>query len=75
MPSERRPELQNRGQTIRAGTQLWRYYCGTIEACASPESVMITLAATGFVNVRRHVGIGICAVHLVDKPVSIKGVA
>jgi demethylmenaquinone methyltransferase/2-methoxy-6-polyprenyl-1,4-benzoquinol methylase len=54
---------------------LWRYYCDTIEACASPESVMITLAATGFVNVRRHVDIGICAVYLADKPVSIKGVA
>lgn len=50
-------------------SQLWRYYWDTIEACASPESVMKTLAAAGFANVRRHVDIGICSVYLADKPV------
>lgn len=49
-------------------SQLWRYYWDTIEACASPESVMSTLAAAGFTNVRRHVDIGICSVYLADKP-------
>lgn len=50
-------------------SQLWRYYWDTIEACASPESVMNTLTAAGFVNVRRHVDIGICSVYLADKAV------
>jgi demethylmenaquinone methyltransferase/2-methoxy-6-polyprenyl-1,4-benzoquinol methylase len=50
-------------------SQLWRYYWDTIEACASPESVMNTLTAAGFINVRRHVDIGICSVYLADKPV------
>jgi demethylmenaquinone methyltransferase/2-methoxy-6-polyprenyl-1,4-benzoquinol methylase len=48
--------------------QLWRYYWDTIEACASPESVMATLSAAGFVNVKRHIDIGICSVYLADKP-------
>ena len=49
-------------------SQLWRYYWDTIEACAPPESVMKTLTAAGFDNVRRHVDIGICSVYLADKP-------
>lgn len=49
-------------------SQLWRYYWDTIEACAAPESVMNTLTAAGFANVRRHVDIGICSVYLADKP-------
>ena len=49
-------------------SQLWRYYWDTIEACAPPESVMKTLTAAGFVNVRRHIDIGICSVYLGDKP-------
>jgi demethylmenaquinone methyltransferase/2-methoxy-6-polyprenyl-1,4-benzoquinol methylase len=49
-------------------SQLWRYYWDTIEACASPESVMNTLTAAGFANVRRHVDIGICSVYLAEKP-------
>lgn len=48
--------------------QLWRYYWDTIEACAAPENVMATLSAAGFVNVKRHVDIGICSVYLADKP-------
>lgn len=50
-------------------SQLWRYYWNTIEACAAPEGVMATLAAAGFVNVQRHIDIGICSVYLADKPV------
>jgi demethylmenaquinone methyltransferase/2-methoxy-6-polyprenyl-1,4-benzoquinol methylase len=48
-------------------SQLWRYYWDTIEACAAPEKVMSTLSAAGFVNVKRHVDIGICSVYLADK--------
>lgn len=50
-------------------SQLWRYYWDTIEACAAPVRVMNTLTASGFINVRRHVDIGICSVYLADKPV------
>lgn len=50
-------------------SQLWRYYWDTMAACAPPESVMYTLTAAGFANVRRHVDIGICSVYLADKPV------
>lgn len=38
---------------------LWRYYWDSIEACATPERVMHTLANAGFVNVHRHVELGI----------------
>jgi demethylmenaquinone methyltransferase/2-methoxy-6-polyprenyl-1,4-benzoquinol methylase len=48
-------------------SQLWRYYWDTIEACAAPEKVLSTLSAAGFVNVKRHVDIGICSVYLGDK--------
>jgi demethylmenaquinone methyltransferase/2-methoxy-6-polyprenyl-1,4-benzoquinol methylase len=34
---------------------LWRYYWDTIEACVPPEQVLATLAAAGFVDVRRHI--------------------
>ena len=49
-------------------SQLWRYYWDTIEACASPERVMNTLAAAGFINISRHVDIGICSVYIAHKP-------
>jgi demethylmenaquinone methyltransferase/2-methoxy-6-polyprenyl-1,4-benzoquinol methylase len=49
-------------------SQLWRYYWDTIEACAPPENVMKTLTAAGFVNVKRHVDLGIFSVYLADKP-------
>lgn len=48
--------------------QLWRYYWDTIEACASPDKVMSTLEAAGFVNVRRTVDLGIFSNYLADKP-------
>ncbi|MDO8414393.1 MAG: class I SAM-dependent methyltransferase [Gallionellaceae bacterium] len=47
---------------------LWRYYWDTIEACASPESVMNTLTSVGFVNVRRTVDLGIFSAYLAQKP-------
>lgn len=39
--------------------KLWRYYWETIEACAPPEDVMVTLQACGFEQVRRQVIHGI----------------
>lgn len=50
-------------------SQLWRYYWDTIEACATPQSVMNTLVAAGFSNVIRHVDIGICSVYIAEKPI------
>ncbi|MBU1236560.1 MAG: class I SAM-dependent methyltransferase [Gammaproteobacteria bacterium] len=35
--------------------QLWRYYWDTIEHCASPASIVATLADAGFTDVRHHV--------------------
>ena len=39
--------------------ELWRYYWDTIEACIPPDAVMSALRAAGFVEVRRHVELGI----------------
>lgn len=35
--------------------QLWRYYWDTIEHCAPPASIVATLEAAGFIDVRCHV--------------------
>lgn len=50
-------------------SHLWRYYWDTIEACASPEDVMATLSDAGFVNIRRHVDIGICSAYFAEKKI------
>jgi demethylmenaquinone methyltransferase/2-methoxy-6-polyprenyl-1,4-benzoquinol methylase len=47
---------------------LWRYYWDSIEACASPASVMSTLANSGFVNIDRHVELGIFSEYRASKP-------
>jgi demethylmenaquinone methyltransferase / 2-methoxy-6-polyprenyl-1,4-benzoquinol methylase len=39
--------------------QIWRYYWDSIEACAPPESVIVTLEAAGFTKVTRHCELGI----------------
>ncbi|MCW5633315.1 MAG: class I SAM-dependent methyltransferase [Rubrivivax sp.] len=39
--------------------QLFRYYWDTIEACITPPEVMSALERAGFVDVRRHVELGI----------------
>jgi demethylmenaquinone methyltransferase / 2-methoxy-6-polyprenyl-1,4-benzoquinol methylase len=46
---------------VRSGdtVKLWQYYWDTIEACVPPESVIATLQACGFENVRRVVNQGI----------------
>lgn len=38
---------------------LWRYYWDTIEACAAPAAVIRTLEGAGFIEVGRHLELGI----------------
>ena len=47
---------------------LWRYYWDTIEACMPPEAVMAELRAAGFVDVGRHVELGIFSEFTAVKP-------
>ncbi len=47
---------------------LWRYYWDSIEACASPESVMHTLGSAGLTSVERHVAMGIFSEYWAIKP-------
>ena len=47
---------------------LWRYYWDTIEACATPASVMHTLESAGLVNVERHLVLGIFSEYRATKP-------
>jgi demethylmenaquinone methyltransferase/2-methoxy-6-polyprenyl-1,4-benzoquinol methylase len=39
--------------------KLMRYYWDTIEACASPASIIAAITAAGFVDVHRHIELGI----------------
>lgn len=48
--------------------QMLRYFWDTIEACVPPESVMRTLAHSGFVEVSRHVEHGIFSEYRAVKP-------
>ena len=43
----------------RHTAHLFEYYWDTIEACASPESVVAALRHAGFTDVKRHVEVGI----------------
>lgn len=47
---------------------LWRYYWDTIEACVPPESVVHTLESSGFVDIRRHIELGIFSEYCALKP-------
>lgn len=47
---------------------LWRYYWDTIEACAKPESVMLTLENAGLAGVNRYVELGIFSEYRAHKP-------
>ena len=38
---------------------IWRYYWDSIEACVPPEQVLATLGAVGFIQVQRHLALGI----------------
>lgn len=48
--------------------QLMRYYWDTIEACAPPAGVMRTLAHAGFVDVTRHLELGMFSEYRAVKP-------
>ena len=43
----------------RRSPLLWQYYWDTIDACVPPDTVIHALEHAGFVNVRRHVEMGI----------------
>lgn len=47
--------------------ELWRFYWDTIEACIAPATVMDALRAAGFVNVQRHVELGIFSEYTATK--------
>jgi len=40
-------------------TTMWRYFWDSIEACVPPEQVLATLNATGLIQVKRHLELGI----------------
>jgi len=48
--------------------QLMRYYWDTIEACASPAVIRAALESAGFVDVERHVELGIFSEYRALKP-------
>lgn len=48
--------------------ELWRYYWDTIEACIPPTSVMAALTAAGFVDVQRHVELGVFSEYTARRP-------
>ena len=47
---------------------LWKYYWDTIEACVEPAVVMNALSLAGFVDVARHVELGIFSEYTARKP-------
>jgi demethylmenaquinone methyltransferase/2-methoxy-6-polyprenyl-1,4-benzoquinol methylase len=51
----------------RQTAQLWRYYWDTIEACIAPPQVSAALEAAGFLEVRRHVELGIFSEYTATK--------
>ncbi|HEX4025532.1 MAG TPA: class I SAM-dependent methyltransferase [Steroidobacteraceae bacterium] len=48
--------------------RLMRYYWDTIEACAPPPAIMAAISAAGFVEVRRHIELGIFSEYRATKP-------
>jgi demethylmenaquinone methyltransferase/2-methoxy-6-polyprenyl-1,4-benzoquinol methylase len=55
--------------TRHADTQLlWQYYWDTIEQCVPAERIMAALEAAGFVDVRRHLELGIFSEYTARKP-------
>jgi demethylmenaquinone methyltransferase/2-methoxy-6-polyprenyl-1,4-benzoquinol methylase len=52
----------------RVGT-LWKYFWDTIQMCVPPEKVMEAMEGAGFVDVRRHIEIGIFSEYTGRKPI------
>jgi demethylmenaquinone methyltransferase/2-methoxy-6-polyprenyl-1,4-benzoquinol methylase len=48
--------------------ELWRYYWDSIEACITPERVLDALRAAGFIDVKRHVELGMFSEYTGRKP-------
>ncbi len=63
------PALARLASSSKDTSLLWRYYWDTIEACAPPASVVSTLQQAGFVNVDRHLELGIFSEYRGVKPV------
>jgi demethylmenaquinone methyltransferase/2-methoxy-6-polyprenyl-1,4-benzoquinol methylase len=51
-----------------ATPELMRYYWDTIEACATPGSIMQALTLAGFAEVQRHIELGIFSEYRARKP-------
>jgi demethylmenaquinone methyltransferase / 2-methoxy-6-polyprenyl-1,4-benzoquinol methylase len=51
-----------------ATPELMRYYWDTIEACATPVSIMQALSLAGFADVQRHIELGIFSEYRARKP-------
>lgn len=48
--------------------EFWKYYWETIEACVPPESILSALQGAGFVDVSRHLEVGIFSEYTAIKP-------
>jgi demethylmenaquinone methyltransferase/2-methoxy-6-polyprenyl-1,4-benzoquinol methylase len=48
--------------------ELMRYYWDTIEACVPPQAVIDGIQAAGFVEVSRHIELGIFSEYRARKP-------
>jgi demethylmenaquinone methyltransferase/2-methoxy-6-polyprenyl-1,4-benzoquinol methylase len=51
--------------------RLMRYYWDTIEACAAPGEILEAIAAAGFIDVHRHVELGIFSEYRAHKPAAV----
>lgn len=54
--------------THRDTPELMRYYWDTIEACATPVLILAALREAGFVDVYRHVELGVFSAYCARKP-------
>ena len=52
----------------RDAPELMRYYWDTIEACVAPRAIMAAIAEAGFIEVHRHVELGIFSEYRARKP-------
>lgn len=62
------PWMARRMSAHRDMPALMRYYWDTIEACAQPASILDALSEAGFVDVHRHVELGIFSEYCARKP-------
>jgi demethylmenaquinone methyltransferase/2-methoxy-6-polyprenyl-1,4-benzoquinol methylase len=54
----------------RDSPKLMRYYWDTIEACAAPQAIVAAIREAGFVDVYRHVELGIFSEYCARKPLA-----